>query len=191
MATPTYPDQEEEEGPPPGNEEFESLHEEQAAEAAEEEDEIGGIIGRVNVATATLPQLTKYLRTKNMEYELGIDVEEELFDIFRDDFHTWTVATFDKLNGAYVRELRNTMEKKGVTMPKTHLIAEKLYTLLQQDEMTPWPEGKDLPMAVLAARRLKSDQMHQNSEWRQAAMQQEIERQIEGLQYRMTPSNTL
>jgi hypothetical protein len=54
--------------------------------------------------------------------------------------------------------------------------------------MAPWPKDKDLPIAVIAAR--KAQEQEKNLKWRQEMLQREIDRRVEALMAAMIPSRT-
>jgi hypothetical protein len=91
-----------------------------------EEEEVGL---RVDVATATVLQLDKYIRARIKSYEDRDDVEDVLFDIFKEDFDGWEKAIFKKANPDSIRDLRTALEKRGVTMPNDYNIIDKIVTL--------------------------------------------------------------
>ena len=80
------------------------------------------------------------LTTRIHDYQVCTLVDEDLRQLFRDEFHNWTVDSFAKCPKVALFEMRKTLQERGVWVENTPGIthAQSLYNLVIKDERTEW-----------------------------------------------------
>jgi hypothetical protein len=105
----------------------------------------------VDLKTATRSELNGWILEKAQDYRDCPEASNELHYIFCDDFDRWTKETFQKANSTNVRALREVLLSKGIFTPKNNKpVATHLVKLLETEEIDPWPEDVEQPIALLA-----------------------------------------
>ena len=83
----------------------------------------------INLDDATEDELLEYVQTKLYQYALDKTSDENLWDLFQDDFKDFTVAVFGRLHRRELLQLRSHLRCSGVfvaTNTKHMTIAQTL-----------------------------------------------------------------
>ena len=69
----------------------------------------------------------------------------DLWEMFKEDFESWTKDNFKLANNRQIRKVQNLLRQRGVWVEKSRLtIAKSLFNTLQEEERTPWTEEEVL-----------------------------------------------
>ena len=124
-------------------------YEEEDNQSTAEERQYNGI--SVNLKTLTVSELKGYVTEKIQKYRDGVEVSEELYYIFCDDFDKQTKETFQKASTENVRALRDVLLIKGIYILKNNKpITTYLVKLLKTEVLGLWPEDVEQPIVLLA-----------------------------------------
>ena len=94
--------------------------------------------------TTTKDDLSEYLDTKLYQYVLYETSDDNLWDLFKDDFKNFTRATFNRFNRTELQRLRAVLRCGGVYVQQntnTVTIAQSLLDVLNEDEQHKWTDA--------------------------------------------------
>lgn len=71
--------------------------------------------------------------------------ELDFLEAFKEDFEGWTEDDFKPANNHQIRQIRNSLRRRGVWVERSRLtIAKSLFIVLQEEELTLWTEEESL-----------------------------------------------
>ena len=98
----------------------------------------------VKLGTATKEDLQEYLSTKLYQYTLNKTTDDNLWDLFKDDFKDFDTATFNRLTCTEIQGLRTYLRCGGVHVEQNHsrlTIAQSLVNVVQEETKHIWNDA--------------------------------------------------
>jgi hypothetical protein len=115
----------------------------------------------IEATEATEPDLLDYIRTKIYQYTLDKTHDFNLWDLFQDDFKTFTLTTLRSINRRELQKLRACLRRGGVFVAqntKNLTIPQSFVNAITKDEQHRWTESdiqkviSDLEEGVVTSR---------------------------------------
>jgi hypothetical protein len=101
--------------------------------------------GGIPTETASKDDFKEYLDTKLYQYTENRSTDDNLWDLFRDDFRDFTIATFKRAYSLTEQQLlRAYLRRGGVYVEQNHQrlsIAQSLVDVLEQETKHPWKDA--------------------------------------------------
>ena len=90
--------------------------------------------------STTVEDISEYVRYKTVEYRTTDLKDNDLWEVFQEDFTGFTTEIFKSCIPADIRNLRRLLRKNGVWVIKDRhvLVAQSLFNTLQEEEPTAW-----------------------------------------------------
>jgi hypothetical protein len=87
-------------------------------------------------------EINEFVKFKLLEYGDCRLVDDDLWEVYQDDFKTFTTQTFKECNQISIRNLRQLLRVRGVWVRKHRnaTVPESLFQTLQEDDPTEWTE---------------------------------------------------
>jgi hypothetical protein len=89
-------------------------------------------------------EINEFIQYKHLEYEAYKMMDDDLWEVYRDDFSTFTTQTFKDCNQTTIRNFRQFLRVHGVWVKKHRYttVAESLFNTLQEEEPMEWTESE-------------------------------------------------
>ena len=98
----------------------------------------------IEATEATESDLLDYIRTKTYQYTLDKTHDFNLWDLFQDDFKTFTFTTLGRINRRELQKLRACLRRGGVFVAqntKNLTIPQTFVNVITEDEQHEWTES--------------------------------------------------
>jgi hypothetical protein len=98
----------------------------------------------IDPVTATKAELQEYVTTKMYQYTLYKKSDDNLWDLFQDDFKNFDAAAYNLINRTLIQNLRAQLRCSGVYIEQNHknlTIAQSFINLAREETKSVWNEA--------------------------------------------------
>jgi hypothetical protein len=115
----------------------------------------------IDIEVAGIEEIDDFIAFKVTEYIHYDFQDDELWELYKEDFKDFTIAIFKDCNQPGIRKLRAMLRMYGVWVRKDRrkTVAESLYNTLQEDEPTEWT-AQEIEEHLQTVREFKSGRLN-------------------------------